>query len=172
MTGALTLTTKFVLPPGKRDVVDKLRLDGQFAIGRARFTEINIQQKINELSQRSRGQSQNTEPESVVSHFLGRFTLGNGRLALRTLTFDTPGTSVHLIGAYDLRSEALAFKGTILMDAKVSETQAGVKRLLLKIVDPLFNKKGGGSAIPIKIEGPLSNPSFGLDRRRLFRRGQ
>src|SRR4029077_10139213 len=29
MTGALKLNTKFLLPPGDRDVVERLRLDGQ-----------------------------------------------------------------------------------------------------------------------------------------------
>jgi hypothetical protein len=56
------------------------------------------------------------------------------------------------------------------MDAKISETQTGVKRLLLKVVDPLFRKKGGGSEVPIRVSGPRSNPSFGLDKGRIFRR--
>ena len=30
MTGALQLTTKFLLPPGENDVVERLRLDGRF----------------------------------------------------------------------------------------------------------------------------------------------
>ena len=66
----------------------------------------------------------------------------------------------------------LDFTGTLLMDAKISETQTGLKRLLLKAVDPLFKKDGGGSAIPIKIGGKRSDPAFGLDRSRVFHRGQ
>jgi hypothetical protein len=48
----------------------------------------------------------------------------------------------------------------------------GWRSLLLKVVDPLFKKKeGSGSAIPIKIGGSRSAPDFGLDVRRVFRRG-
>jgi len=40
-------------------------------------------------------------------------------------------------------------------------------------VDPLFKQKdGSGSAIPIKIGGSRNAPDFGLDVRRVFRRGE
>jgi hypothetical protein len=78
---------------------------------------------------------------------------------------------VRLAGTYGLRSEMLDFRGSLLLDAKVSETQTGVKSLLLKVVDPLFKKHGGGSSLPIKISGPRKDPSFGLDTHRLFKRG-
>jgi hypothetical protein len=172
MIGALKLTTKFVLPPGDRDVVDKLRLDGQFSIARVQFTEINVQDKIDELSHRSRGKSPDAEQQHVVSDFKGRFRLGDGTLALPALTFATPGAAVSLAGSYALRPEMLDFSGTLRMDAKVSETQTGFKRILLKVVDPLFKKDGGGSAIPIKVVGPRNSPSFGLDKGRVFQRGR
>jgi hypothetical protein len=45
--------------------------------------------------------------------------------------------------------------------------------VLLKVVDPLFKQKNGsGSAIPIKIAGSRSAPDFGLDVRRVFKRGE
>lgn len=172
MTGAMTLETKFVLPPGDRDVVEKLRLDGHFGIATVKFTDIDIQKKIDVLSRRSRGQTEDTGESSVVSDFSGRFKLADGMLSLSTLTFRTPGTAVHLAGRYALRPETLDFKGTLLMDAKISETQKGWKRLALKALDPLFAKKGGGdgSEIPIKIQGERSHPSFGLDTHGLLRR--
>ena len=171
MSGSLTLSAKLVLPPGHRDVVDKLRLDGEFRIATARFTSINIQQKVNELSQRSRGQQSGADAPSVASNFRARFRLADGTLRLQPLTFDIPGASVRLGGTYALRPELLDFTGVLLMDAKISETQTGVKRLLLKVIDPLFKKDGGGSSIPIKIGGKRSDPSFGLDRSRVFHRG-
>ena len=171
MIGALKLNTKFVLPPGHLDVVDKLRLDGQFAIASVKFTEIDIQKKIDELSHRSRGKSPDDEKQNVVSDFKGAFSLQDGTLSLPALTFATPGAAVNLAGSYALRAERMDFKGTLLMDAKISETQTGFKSVLLKAVDPLFNKDGGGSAIPIKIEGQRNAPSFGLDKARVFHRG-
>jgi hypothetical protein len=82
--------------------------------------------------------------------------------------FDVPGAIVQLAGRYVLERENIDFKGTLFMDAKVSETTTGIKRILLKVVDPLFRRDGGGSAIPIKIGGVRDNPSFGLDKGRIF----
>jgi hypothetical protein len=170
MTGALTLASKLVLPPGNRDVVDKMRLEGQFTIRSARFANLDIQQKVNELSHRSRGKAPDEQQVGVVSDFTGRFRMADGRLSLPGLTFAVPGSVVTLAGTYDLKPETLNFEGTLAMDASISETQRGIKRLLLKMVDPLFEKEGGGSAIPIVITGSVHNPSFGLDRSRIFKK--
>lgn len=171
MTGALRLATRFLLPPGKTDVADRLQLDGRFAIDAVRFTNVDVQGKINELSHRSRGQSESATG-SVASDFQGRFKLGGGRLTLPELTFQVPGTLVRLAGNYSLKPQTLDFHGTMLMSAKVSDTQHGVKRWLLKVVDPLFRRKDGkdGSALPLRIGGTRSAPDFGLDYGRVFHR--
>ena len=106
-----------------------------------------------------------------MSNFQGRFKLGHGSLRLPELQFAVPGAAVELAGTYGLRHETLDFKGSLLLDAKISETQTGIKSILLKIIDPLFKKKNGkGSAIPIKIEGKRDAPSFGVDFGRVFHR--
>jgi hypothetical protein len=174
MTGALRLRTKFDLPPGDRDVLEKLKLDGAFTIGGGRFTSAAVQEKIEELSRRASGRKTNGNgPDSarrnVTSDFSGRFTLGNGTLTLSKLTFDTPGAIVELNGRYSLRSEALAFSGDLFMDAKVSETTTGWKSLVLRVVDPLF-RRNGRTIIPIKITGTRADPSFGMDVRRVIKR--
>jgi hypothetical protein len=171
MTGALKLETGFVLPPGDIDVVRKLRLDGRFDIGAARFTDPEVQRKINELSRRGRGRAdEKAPPDRVTSDFSGAFKLGNGELAIPEVTFDVPGAAVELAGTYGLESEALDFEGWLYLDAKISQTTTGFKSLLLKAIDPLFKRKGGGSAVPIRITGPRDNPSFGLDRDRIFKK--
>lgn len=172
MTGALRLDTKFLLPPGDTDVADRLHLDGRFAISGARFTNVDVQSKIKELSARSRGMDVAEVKNRVLSGFDGRFTLANGRLMLPELRFTVPGAQVALAGHYALRPESLDFKGTMLMDATISETQRGWRKLLLKVADPLFRREDGkdGSAIPFKITGKRSEPNFGLDYGRVFRR--
>ncbi len=172
MRGALKLRTKFVLPPGHADVVDRLRLDGQFAMARVRFTNFDVQQKIDELSRRSRGRAPGELQDHVVSDFQGRFKLANGKLAAEGLTFSVPGAKVQLAGEYALKPETLAFRGTLDMDAKVSQTQGGISSFLLKAVDPIFRRRGGGSTIPIRVRGTRSNPDFGLDVGRVFKRGE
>jgi hypothetical protein len=168
MVGGLRLVTKFVLPPGDEDVVRKLRLDGHFAIAGTRFTDTTVQDKINELSHRGSGKVREPEVPRVASRFEGSFRLGGGRLEIPRVTFDVPGSVVALAGTYDLVPETLNFTGTLFMDAKVSDTTTGVKHFLLKLADPFFKRDGGGSAIPIKVTGSRSDPSFGLDKGRIF----
>jgi hypothetical protein len=170
MTGALHLETKFDLPPGDRDVVEKLLLDGRFAIRDGRFTNPDVQKRIVELSRRASGTKEPPATTGVDSDFSGRFLLGNGVLALPAVAFDVPGAAVRLSGRYNLRQETLAFAGDLYMDAKISQTTTGWKSLLLKIVDPLFRREGR-TVVPIKISGVRSKPSFGLDVGRVFNRG-
>lgn len=171
MIGAMQLSTKFLLPPGKSDVVDRLRLNGQFSLSGATFTNRTVQAKIVELSRRGRGKPEATAQESIASDFKGKFVLDGASLTLKDLMFAVPGAQVRLDGAYALKKEVLAFKGNLLLDAKVSQTVSGWKSLLLKIADPLFRRDGGGSSIPIKIEGTRDDPKFGLDMSRVFKRG-
>jgi hypothetical protein len=171
MTGALTLATVMVLPPGDVDVVEKLRLDGKFSIEKTRFTDAGIQKQIEGLSQRSRGDASAKPAAPVTSDFTGSFELDNGVLTIPSVAFDIPGSVVRLAGTYAIEPEVIDFKGTLFMDAKISETTTGFKSLLLKVVDPLFRGENGGSAIPIRISGQRTNPSFGLDKGRIFKRG-
>ncbi len=106
----------------------------------------------------------------MSSNFAGTFTLAHGTLAIPEVAFDAPGSIIRLSGKYRLQPEILDFSGTLFMDAKVSQTTTGFKSLLLKVVDPFFKRPGGGSAIPIKITGPRSDPSIGLDRHRIIGR--
>jgi len=171
MTGAMKLATKFFLPPGTSDVSQRLQLDGRFSIDQARFTNYDVQGKIMELSRRGRGQDPDAVKHEVASNFAGRFKLANGAVVLPEVTFGVPGAKVQLAGQYALKQETIDFKGVLLLDAKISETTTGFKSVLLKAVDPLFKREGGGSTIPIKIEGTRSDPKFGLDVRRVFKKG-
>jgi hypothetical protein len=172
MSGTLQLSTGLTIPPGKVDVVDKLGLDGQFAIEEGRFTDAEVQRKINDLSRRARGQGETSgvvPAARVTSDFAGKFTLGSGRLTLSSLTFDVPGAVVSLNGSYRLRQETLAFAGELYMDAKISQTMTGFKSLLLKVADPLF-RHNGRTRVPLKISGTRNDPEFGLDVKRVFTR--
>ena len=55
-------------------------------------------------------------------------------------------------------------------DVKVSEMTSGVKSFLLKRLDPLFNREGGGAEIPIRVTGTKGDLSFGHDKGRVLRR--
>ena len=172
IVGGLTLTTTFVLPPGRNEVVERLRLDGRFTVSQARFTDDGVQGKIEALSQRGRGRASEPKKERAVSDFQGRFTLADGRLVLPRVTFAVPGAGIELAGTYGLKAETLDFRGHLLLDGNISQATIGWKSVLLKAVDPLFRQKDGtGSAIPIAISGTRNAPEFGLDLRRVFKRG-
>jgi hypothetical protein len=173
MTGAMKLTTKFLLPPGQSDVVERLQLDGQFEIAQARFTNFDVQGKIEELSKRASAKTAAPTRDHVVSNFRGWFKLGHGRLVLPSLTFSVPGAGVQLAGTYGLTDETLDFTGELLLDAKISQTVTGVKSAMLKVLDPLFRQKDGtGSVIPIRIGGIRNAPNFGLDFKRVLKKGR
>jgi hypothetical protein len=172
IVGGLALTTTFVLPPGRNEVVERLRLDGRFTISRARFTSDEVQGKIEELSKRARGKPSETKPSRAVSDVQGRFTLADGMLVMRGVAFAVPGARVELAGTYGLRAGTLDFRGLLLLDANVSQATSGWRSVLLQAVDPLFRQQDGtGSAIPIAIGGTRRAPEFGVDFRRVFRRG-
>ena len=79
-----------------------------------------------------------------------------------------PGADVRLSGQYALRQETLDFHGNLLIDAKVSQTVGGFKSVLLRAADPLF-RRDGRTVIPIQITGTRQDPSFGLEKGRVFR---
>jgi hypothetical protein len=174
LTGRMEMTTTFLLPAGETDVIDRLNLDGQFRLAQARFSNINVQQRIEALSQRARG---NEDPQpgaagsSVVSNMRGRFVMRGARLNFSQLTFSIPGAEVQLAGVYDLHGESLDFKGDLLLEATLADMTSGFKALLARLAQPFFRRSGGGSRLPIKITGPRSKPEFGLDVGRVFRRG-
>jgi hypothetical protein len=89
-------------------------------------------------------------------------------LTLSNFSFDVPGALVHLDGTYGLRSEQLRFHGALELEARLSQTTTGAKSILLKAVDPLFEKHGKGAYIPIEISGNKDHPEFKLDVRKVF----
>ena len=166
MTGRMGLKTRFLLPAGDRDVVDKLELAGRFSLDEARFSNVNIQQKINALSRRGKGDEASDDGPSVVSRLSGTFTLRAGTLTFSDLSFGVPGAVVQIAGTYDLKGETLDFRGHLLLDASLAETTSGWKAIVGRIAQPLFRRPGGGSKLPIRISGPREKPEFGLDVRR------
>lgn len=163
MTGAVRFRAKLVIPPGDVDVAQKTRLDGEFTIASANFSELNVQQKVNELSHRGEGDPRDSEGDTVASDFSGQFHLLNGVMTFPKLSFRVPGVRVTLGGTYQLASETMNLHGTAELEAKLSQTTTGVKSFFLKALDPIFHKKGAGAVLPIHISGTREKPSFGLD---------
>jgi hypothetical protein len=165
LTGRMHLRSTVLIPAGDDDVIDKLELSGTFRLKEARFTNLNVQERIDTLSQRGKGQTASNGP-SVVSQLSGTFTLRRGTLAFSSLSFGVPGATVQIAGAYDLKREHLDFRGHLLLDASLAETTTGWKAAVARVAQPLFRRPGGGSKLPIRISGSPAKPEFGLDVRK------
>jgi hypothetical protein len=169
MTGRISFSTKVKIPPGQTTVVERIQLDGGFSLNGVRFTSDSVQGKIASLSHHAQGDPK-ADDLNVRADFRGQFHLRNGLLALPDLRFQVPGADVSLAGTYALRSGSLDFQGTARLQATVSEMTTGIKRLLLKPIDPLFRRDGAGTLLPIRISGTRGQPSFTLDIGKVFRR--
>ncbi|MEQ1574092.1 MAG: hypothetical protein ABL993_07575 [Vicinamibacterales bacterium] len=163
MRGVIGFDTAFELPAGQGDVPQRLRLTGTFNIQRGQFTSDAVQDKVDQLSRRGRGEPKNEALQDVMSTFGGAFTLRDGLLRLPRLQFRVSGAAVDLSGAYRLRGGDLGFAGTLKLDAPLSRTTTGFKSILLKAVDPFFRKAAAGTVLPIKVGGTVEKPAFGLD---------
>lgn len=166
MTGRISFQSLIEIPPGDRDIMDKMRLDGKFEIESGKFTSAQTQQKIAGLSERAQGDPEGGGDSDVLTDLRGRFVLSDGVIKMQGLQFAVPGAKIQLNGTYSMRGGALDFRGTATMDAKISEMTTGWKSFLLKALDPVFKKQHAGAVIPIHIGGTRQQPSFGLSLGR------
>lgn len=169
MTGVMKLNTKFLLPPGDRDVIQKLRLDGTFRVDRAEFTKAQVQDKVDAFSTKARGVNDDT-PDPVVSNFQGAFRMRDGAIHFSNVTFAMPGARVNVSGRFVMESEALDFRGTVRLDAKLSQLTTGVKSFFLRTVDGLF-RHDDITVVPITIRGTADKPKVGLDFGKAIKGG-
>ncbi len=169
MAGGLTISARMDLPPGEPDVVERMTLDGRFHIDRARFINEAVQEKIDELARRGSGRPDDEGIDDVMSDMRGEFTLGNGVLRLRNLTFTVVGASIAMAGVYNLKSEALDFRGDVRLRANASRTMTGFKSLLLRPFDPLLRKRGAGTRLAIKVTGTRDEPNFSVELGRTLK---
>src|SRR5262249_23735914 len=140
MEGELTLKTLIDVPPLSGKVQEKLLLDGSFQVQNGKFLQSKLQDKIDELSRKGQGQPNNPAIDEVVYGMRGVFKLDDQVISFRSLSFGVPGAAIDLSGRYDLAGDDLDFHGSVKLDAKVSQTQTGWKRWVLKPVDPFFSK--------------------------------
>ena len=163
MTGSVKLHAHIDIPEGEADLIDRMKLKGQFGIGEGQFTSAQVQSKIDTLSRKGQGQPKDMDINSVTSEMKGSFQMSNAAMNFSNLAFDVPGASINLSGTYNLDSGALDFHGKLALQAKLSQTTTGVKSFFLKALDPFFKGKDAGTVLAIKITGTKDNPSFGLD---------
>jgi hypothetical protein len=88
---------------------------------------------------------------------------------LSNVSFSVPGARVDVDGRYAMRAESLDFRGTVRLEAKLSQMTSGVKSVLLKLVDPLF-RRDNATIIPVTVQGTVDEPKVRLDIKRALTR--
>lgn len=168
LTGQLVLQAKLVLPPGDDPVLQKMRLDGRFNLTDARFTHPKMKDALAQLSRRGQGKPNDTSIDNIAAEFRGDFTLRHSTIKFASLQFQEPGARAEVQGSYAVAAGDLDFVGQVSLDAKVSQTMTGAKHILLKPFDPLFNKHGAGTWLPVEITGTRDQPDIKLQWKKLF----
>jgi uncharacterized protein involved in outer membrane biogenesis len=164
LTGSATLKTTFDLRLHRGETtISRMELAGKFGVGGAKFTSSSIQEKVDSLSKHGRGDPSSADDSPAVSKLEGEFNLKNGVIHFSQLSFEVQGAAFHLTGSYGLQDESLDFRGTLRLQAKLSQMTTGIKSALLTLIDPLFERNGAGTVVPILIGGTRTNPSFGID---------
>ena len=168
LTGGLTAKAKLVIRPGNEKVLEKIQLKGTFKVNDARFASEKTKDTVASLSRRAQGRPDDLSIQDVPADMSGTFALRNATLSFSKLTFEIAGVNAEVKGSYGLKSETLNFTGEIKLQAHVSQTMKGAKRILFKPVDPLFARHNAGTYLPINVTGKRDDPQIKLDLKRVF----
>lgn len=163
LLGRFTLNGTLDLPPGDTDLLQRLSVEGRFGLSRARFTNAESQAKVDELSRRGQGKPGETSIAKVPVDMRGTVRLRRHQLSLPAVVFSTEGATIDASGSYGLTSEQLRFRGIAKLDATLSRTLTGVRRYLLRPIDPLLKKQGAGTRLVIDVRGTRAAPVVDLD---------
>ncbi len=166
LTALISTKAHLHIHPGKERVVRKLAINGRFQLSGMHFSNPEVQDKVDMLSYRARGEPEKAKPgaEDVRSGMDGVFALDHGSISFSNLVYTMPGAEVHLTGDYSLDGQVFDFHGHVLTDVPLAKmVQSRWASLALRLASPFFHRKGGGADIPVKISGTRSAPKFGLD---------
>ncbi len=166
MTAIIGAKARLHIRNGKERVVDKLSIQGHFTLGAMHFTNPDVQDKVDMLSLRARGEPREARPGApdVNASLTGDFSLQHSSMDFHRLAYTLPGARVNLDGIYSLDGQVFDFHGHVITSVPLSRMVASRwASLALRLVSPFFRSKGGGADIPVKISGTKSAPKFGLD---------
>jgi hypothetical protein len=168
LTGGVSTHAKLLISPGNQTVLDRIRLSGNFRVSNGKFTDKTLNEKVAALSRRAQGRPGDDGIQDVPVSLAGTFSLTNARLNFSTLQFEAPGAVAEVKGSYDLGSETINFTGEVRLQAKVSQTMTGAKRVLRKPVDPIFSRHNAGTYLPVNVSGNRDHPQIKLDVKKVF----
>ena len=163
LTGAMNFRARVAFPFDQRQFLNEVTLQGDFAIDTMRFTRLQTQENVNNLSQRAEGEKEDDDAERVISNLKGHAELKDGIVTFPSLSFSVPGALAQMHGTYGLMNEQINLHGTLQVDVRLSKGSTGMKSFLLKVAEPFLKKKGAGEVVPVKLTGTYTHPSYGID---------
>ena len=163
MSGWISFRGRAQIPTHLDDFLRKIKLEGGFGIGGAEFSNSSTQREVDKLSAGSLGNKSSSDPGTVLTDVTGREELAGGIAKFSGLKFRVPGAAARMNGTFNVITEAVDLRGRLRVDTEISNTQTGVKSLLLKFIQPFFKRKRRGQIVPVRISGTYENPKFGLD---------
>jgi hypothetical protein len=163
LAGRLGLTATLDIPAGEADVQERLTVTGTFDVARALFADPGVRASIDRLARRGQGRPTDQSIAAVPAAMHGRVRLQRRELALADVQFVVPGVSLEGGGRYGLRTQTLDFRGVARLDASLSQTQSGARRVLLKPIDPLLRKDGAGTRLVVDVAGTRDAPKVDVD---------
>jgi hypothetical protein len=123
ISGALRVRAKLEIRPGEQEILDRLRLDGDFAASNAQFPLLHLHDRQRRFS-------------NNLSKMRGHVRLNNGTAEFSSLVIDPQGSSARLNGSYELASERLDVHGH-----KLSQAARVPKAYFLKAADRHVRRK-------------------------------
>ncbi|HEY7855351.1 MAG TPA: hypothetical protein VIC32_02825, partial [Terriglobales bacterium] len=168
MKGNVDLRAHIHIPPTREPVDKRMQMKGRFQIRQAMFTDLGVRANIANLSESGQGHpgvAAAGDLESTAVGLEGEFQMAHGLIDFSRLQFAVPGATVRLAGSYDMPSQALDFKGTVQLDAKLSQATTGWKSLVLRPFNRLFEHGTSGTLLPLAITGERAHPAFHVSIR-------
>jgi len=186
-SGLISFRAHVEVPPRGRPFLSEVILKGDFGIEGGQFTKPKTQEKVATLSERAQGKEtddkekdekekrsddkkeagKNTdedEPERVISNLAGHVELNNGTANFTTLSFEIPGAVAYLHGTFNLLNDKIDFHGSMKTDSSFTKVSGGgIKSIFLKPFDAIFKKEPKGAEIPIQLTGSYSDPHPGVE---------
>lgn len=160
--GALDFDVAVEMQAADRPVLDRLSISGRFDLRQARFVDDTVQGALDAVSARGLGTPGTVTPKVPIDA-RGTVRFSGGDLHLQRASLAVPGAEVEGGGTYTLGRDIVAFRGVAKLQARLSQTQRGVKRWLLKPFNPLFARGGAGTRLVLTVSGARATPEVDID---------
>ena len=169
MSGNVKLNGQFVWPPGPRKFLEKIRMSIDCGIDGSRFTSDNTQGSIDRISESAQGEDKKEldhDGQTVLSQVRGNISVRDGVATLSNGKFQVPGAHARVHGTYNLLTHRVDLDGTLDTRGTLADATTGVKAVMLKVITPLFKKRGPERIVPFTIQGSYGNTTVNIDWKR------